>query len=149
MINDSIKVTGKLTLTVIGPDGKVKETRTDSNLVVTNGKNSIANRMLPTPTSAAVSYMSLGSSTTAAAISDTDVGSILGSRVILDSVPTVVGSAITYTTTFGPGVGTGAVTEAGLYNASTGSALIAHIVFPLVTKGALDTSVLSWTVTIS
>ena len=45
MINDSIKVTGELKLTVTRPDGHVKHEVIIPNLVVTTGKNYIASRM--------------------------------------------------------------------------------------------------------
>ena len=145
MINDQIKATGELQVVLTGPDGKVKETKTIPNLVVTTGKNFIAGRMVGTPT--AMSHMAIGAGTGAAAAGDTTLGSELG-RVSLTS-GSATGAVVTYVATFGAGVGTGNVTEAGILNASSGGTLLCRTVFGLVTKGADDSLSITWTITIS
>ena len=147
MINDNIKVTGAVSLTLIGPDGNVKETREDHNLVVTGGKGVIAERMKGSPTLGAMTYMGIGSGAAAAAVSDTDI-TVLGSRVLLDSTA-VAGAVITYVCTFVAGSGTGAVTEAGIFNASTAGTMLSRVMFAVVNKAAGDTMVVTWTITIS
>lgn len=145
MINDQIKATGELQVVLTGPDGKVKETKTIPNLVVTTGKNFIAGRMVGTPT--AMSHMAIGAGTGAAAAGDTTLGTELG-RVSLTS-GSATGAVVTYVATFGAGVGTGNVTEAGILNASSGGTLLCRTVFGLVTKGADDSLSITWTITIS
>ncbi len=56
---------------------------------------------------------------------------------------------IIYVTTFGAGVSIGSLTEAGLFNALTGGTMLCRTVYATVTKGASDTVVLTWTVTIN
>ena len=80
-----------------------------------------------------MSHMALGSGTTAAAAGDTDLGSILGSREALDST-TVSTNTITYVASFEAGDGTGAVTEAGIFNASTGGTMLCRVVFSEINK---------------
>ena len=51
--------------------------------------------------------------------------------------------------TFGPGVDTGAITEAGIFSASSAGTLFARQVFPVVNKAAGDSLQLTWQVTFS
>lgn len=145
MINEQVKATGELQVVLTGPDGKVKETKTIPNLVVTTGKNFIASRMVGTPT--AMSHMAIGSGTGAAAAGDTALGTELG-RVSLTS-STSAGAVVTYVATFGAGTGTGAVTEAGILNAASAGTLLCRTVFAVVNKGADDSLSITWTITIS
>lgn len=147
MIKESLKLRGDLDVVVYGADGQVKDQRKLTNLIVDAGLNLICSRMKDT-TDGAMSHMALGSGTTAAAAGDTDLGSILGSREALDST-TVTANAIEYVSSFGAGEGTGAVTEAGIFNASTGGTMLCRTVFPVVNKSALDTMSITWTITLS
>ena len=70
MLNDSIKVTGELRITVTNPEGNIKQEIVVPNLVVTTGKNFIASRMKDT-TDTAMSHMAIGSGTTSAVVGDT------------------------------------------------------------------------------
>ena len=141
MINDGLKLTGKLKIALNGET--VQEV---DNLVVTDGKEYVASRMKDA-TATAMSHMAIGSGSTAAAASDTALGNQLG-RVALTSTA-VSGAVVTYTATFGAGTGTGAVTEAGILNASSGGDLLCRTVFSVVNKGASDSMTITWTVTVS
>ena len=146
MINDSIKVTGELKLTLTRPDGHVKHEVIIPNLVVTTGKNYIASRMKDA-SATAMSHMSIGTGSTAAAAGDTALGSEAG-RVALTST-TVSTSNVAYVATFPAGTGTGAITEAGILNASSGGTLLCRTVFNVINKAAADTLGITWTVTVS
>lgn len=148
--HENLGLSGRLTIVLKGPDGEVKDTRDIKNLIVNTGLGYITGRMLGT-TPGVMSHMALGSGTTAAAAGDTDLGSLLGSRKALDS-STQSGSndeSIIYVTTFDPGEGTGAVTEAGIFNTSTAGVMLCRTVFPVVNKQAGDTLQITWTVTLS
>lgn len=146
MINDSIKVTGELKLTLIRPDGHVKHEVIIPNLVVTTGKNYIASRMKDA-SATAMSHMAIGTGSTAAAAGNTALGSEAG-RVALTST-TVSNSDVAYVATFPAGTGTGAITEAGILNASSGGTLLCRTVFNVINKAAADTLGITWTVTVS
>lgn len=146
MLNENIKVTGDVTVVITGPDGKVKESREIKNLVVTTGKSFIASRMVGTSASV-MSHMAVGASSTAAAASDTALGSELG-RVALAS-STSSGAVATYTATFPAGTGSGAVVEAGIFNATPGGTMLCRTVFPVVNKGADDAMSITWAITVS
>jgi hypothetical protein len=150
MITDEIKATGKLHVVLRGPDGKIKDERNINNLVVTTGKNFIAASMIKTTsdTPAAMTHMGLGSGTTAAAVGDTALESALGSRVSLSSA-TNADAVTTYVATFAAGTGTGAVTEAGIFNASTSGTMLCRSVFSVVNKGADDSMSITWAITVS
>lgn len=145
MFNDQLKVTGDVVVEITGPDGRVKDRREIKNLVVTTGKTFIAARMVGTPT--AMSHMAIGAGTTAAAAGDTALGSELG-RVTLTSA-TSTGAVVTYTASFPAGTGTGAVTEAGTFNASSGGTLLCRTVFSVVNKGIDDAMSITWAITVS
>lgn len=146
MIQDSIKLTGELRITVTNPEGNVKHETVIPNLVVTAGKNLIASRLKDT-TDGAMSHMAIGTGTTAAAAGDTTLGTEAG-RVALTST-TVTNNAVAYVATFGAGTGTGAITEAGLFNASSAGTMLCRTVFSVINKGAADTLGITWTVTVN
>lgn len=147
MITDNLKLKGRVALELRGKDGQVKETREIDNLVVDAGLDFIASRMAGT-SSDVMSHMALGSGTTAAAAGDTDLGSILGSRELLDSV-TVTDNTVVYVSSFEAGDATGAVTEAGIFNAASAGTMLCRTVFSVVNKAADDTLSVTWTITIS
>lgn len=149
MIDDQIKVRGDVAITLFDKDGNVKDTRDIKNLVVTTGKTFIAASMLKTTTNspAAMSHMAIGASSTAAAVGDTALGSELGRAAL--STATSSGAVVTYAATFAAGVGTGAVVEAGILNASSSGTLLCRTVFAVVNKGADDTMSVTWTITVS
>ena len=97
MINDDLKLKGKLAISINGE--VVQEV---DNLVVTAGKGYVASRMKDA-TATAMSHMAIGSGSTAAAASDTALGNELG-RVSLTS--TTVSAASNFVAN---GAGTGTV----------------------------------------
>jgi len=141
MINDGLKLTGKLKIALNGETAQEV-----NNLVVTDGKENEETRMKDA-TATAMSHMAIGSGSTAAAAGDSSLGTELG-RVALTSTA-VSGAVVTYTATFGAGTGTGAVTEAGILNASSSGDLLCRTVFSVVNKGASDSMTITWTVTVS
>ena len=143
---ENLKARGDLVLQVTRESGEV-ETFEFKNLVVDTGLNYIVSRMKDT-TAGAMSHMALGSGTVSPAAGDTALGSQLGSRAAL-STTTVSGNTITYSATFGAGVATGAVTEAGIFNAASSGTMLCRTVFAVVNKAANDTITVTWTVTVS
>ena len=140
-INDQLQLKGHLAITLNG-----ELVRAIDNLVVTAGKGYVASR-IKDATATAMSHMAIGSGTGAAAAGNTALGTELG-RVSLTST-NVSAAVVTYVGTFAAGTGTGAVTEAGLLNASSGGTMLARTVFSVVNKGANDSMTVTWTVTVS
>ena len=141
MLNDGLKLTGKLKIAINGDT--VQEV---DNLVVTDGKEFVASRMKDA-TATAMSHMAIGTDSTAASASDAALGSESG-RVSLTST-TVTSNEVEYVATFGAGTGTGAITEAGILNAASSGTLLCRTVFSVVNKGASDSMTITWTVTVS
>ena len=141
MINDGLKLKGKLSIAL--NDEVVQEV---DNLVVTAGKGYVASRM-KAASATAMSHMAIGSGTTNPAASDTALETELG-RVALTST-NVSGAVVTYVATFAAGTGTGAVTEAGILNASSSGTLLCRTEFSVVNKGSADSMTITWTVTVS
>ena len=146
--SETTKATGKVNIVVKDENGKLKEEFTVPNLVVTTGLNFIASRMEGVD-DAIMSHMAVGTDNTAAAGGDTALGSeVAGARVALtDGVAS--GGDMVYTATFPAGTGTAALTEAGIFNASSAGTMLCRTVFAVINKGAADTMTVTWTITIS
>lgn len=149
-MNENLWLAGQLDIVLFDKNGVVKETQTVENLVVNAGLAFIISRMVGTSKSV-MGFMAVGSGSTAPAAGDTALGSQLGSRKALDST-TITGSnneKVQYICTFAAGEGTGAITEAGIFNASSSGDMLCRTVFAVVNKAADDTMVITWTVTLS
>ena len=144
---DELKVAGSVNVVIRDESGKQKENFTIPNLVVTTGLAYIASRMKDA-TATAMTHMAVGTGSTAAAAGNTALETQLGSRVALTST-TVTSNSIAYVASFGAGVATGALTEAGIFNASTSGTMLCRTVFAVINKGAADTMTITWTITIS
>ena len=141
---EKLKFTGVVTIRRYNE--KTEETleeRVIKNLVVSAGLAWIIARMAGAP--AVMSHMAVGTNAVAAADANTALGAEL-TRVALTSA-TPSGAKITYIASYPAGVGTGALTEAGILNAATGGTLLARTVFPVVNKGANDAISITWAIT--
>jgi len=146
MMNDGLKLRGDVALVLRDKDGNVKDERNIKNLIVDSGLNFICDRMKNDET--AMTHMALGSGSTAAAAGDTSLGSQLGSREALDS-DTVSSNTITYVASFEAGDATGAVTEAGIFNAASGGTMLCRTVFAVVNKSADDSLSVTWQISLT
>ena len=140
MIHDDLKLTGALTIAL--NDEIVQETE---NLVVTAGKNWVADRMNNANT--VMTHMAVGTGTNAAAAGDTTLQTE-NDRNALTST-TVTNNAVAYVATWAAGDATAALTEAGIFDAVSGGDLLARTVFSVVNKGAADSMTITWTITVS
>lgn len=147
MINENLKLKGRVALELKDAQGNIKQTQEIDNLVVDAGLGYIASRMEGV-SEAVMSHMGLGSGSTAAANTDTDLETLLGAREALDST-TVTNNEVVYVATFEAGDATGSVREAGIFNASTAGTMLCRTVFDVVNKAADDTLSVTWTITIS
>ena len=140
MINDNLTLTGALTISL--NDVVVQET---NNLVVTAGKNWVADRMNDANT--VMTHMALGPGTNAAAAGDTTLQTEIDRNALTST--TVSTNTVAYGCTWAAGDGTGAITEAGLFDAASTGDMLARTVFSVVNKGASDSITITWTITIS
>lgn len=144
--SETTKATGKVNIVVKDENGKLKEEFTVPNLVVTTGLNFIASRIEGVD-DAVMSHMAVGTDNTTAAASDTTLGTEVARVAITSGEAT--GGDMVYTATFGAGTGTAALTEAGIFNASSAGTMLCRTVFAVINKGAADTMTVTWTITIS
>lgn len=145
MLKDNSKAKGRLSIVVKDAEGNVKDTREVDNLVVDTGLDFIASRM-GAATADVMSHMAIGTGTTAAASTDTDVETINGSRESLTSA-TVTDNTIVYVGDFSSR--TGAITEAGVFNAATAGTMLCRTVFSAINLTSADSLTITWTITIS
>ena len=148
MVNDDVKITGDVKIDIIGADGTVTDTREIKNLVVTSGKTFSASRMVGVA-STIMGFMELGTGTTAAAVGDTALQTAIGSSRVALTSGTASTNVVTYVASFPAGTGTGAVTEAGVFNAASAGTMLCRTVFSVVNKGAADAMSITWTITVS
>lgn len=150
MLNENLTVTGNVFITIFDEQGAVKDTRAIKNLVVTAGKTFIASSILKTTNSpAAMAYMGLGTGTTAAAAGDTTLQTPIASSRVTFASATSSTNIVTYVASFPAGTGTGAVTEAGIFNDVTAGTMLCRTVFSVVNKGANDAMSITWQITVS
>jgi uncharacterized protein YidB (DUF937 family) len=147
---DDLKITGLLNIVLRGPDGRIKTQETVKNLVVTAGRNHIADQ-LSDAGQAAMSHMAIGTGTTAADTTNTALETELD-RNALTSITQGTGSdahKVTYVADWAAGDGTGAITEAGIFNSASAGDMLCRSVFAVKNKGAGDTLTMTWVLTIS
>ena len=142
---DFLSATGKLSIVVNDNAGNLKQELNVTNLVVDAGLSYIASRMKDA-TATAMTHMAIGSGTTDPAAGDTALQTQLG-RVSLTST-TVTANSVEYVATFPAGTGTGAVTEAGIFNASSAGTMLCRTEFAVINKAAGDSMTITWTVTV-
>lgn len=146
---DRLGTSGKLHIQLFDDSGNLKDERFVPNVVCTAGKTWMASSLLKTTsnTPAAMTHMAVGSDATTPTAADT-VLTVETARVALTS-STSSTNVVTYVCTFGTGVGTGNVQEAGILNASSAGTLLCHSTFTLINKGSTDTLTITWTVTLN
>jgi len=144
--NDSVKATGQVSIDIFGPNGELKEKAYIPNLVVAVGRAYIASRMKD-DSSTAMSHMAVGTGAVAADAADTTLGTEANRQLLSSTV--VAANVVTYTANYVAGQGTGALTEAGVFNASSAGTMLCRTVFDVINKAADDSMTITWTVTLS
>ena len=109
MIKDNFALTGALTIAI--NNEVVQKTK---NLVVTSGKEWVAKRMAGQDSN--MTHMAIGTGTTAAAAAQTALVTELERNAMTVSGGTVSTNTIEYAATYAAGDGTGAITEAGIFD---------------------------------
>ncbi|MFA5158658.1 MAG: hypothetical protein WC451_05750 [Patescibacteria group bacterium] len=146
--HEQIKINANMKLELFDANGNLKATRNVKNTVTTAAKYGIMDQILASPTlTAKPGWMELGTGSPAATL----LGAyISGSRTALDS-KTRSGAVVTMVCTFAAGVGTGAVTEAGVFDVVTQNTVNMWMStsFSVVNKAAVDSLVITWTLTLS
>ena len=126
-----------------GPDGRVKKRVRQWNTVTTSGRNGIADQVLASPTLAKPTHMAVGTGTPGANALGAELDrNALTSKTRSNAVVTLQGD-------WAAGDGTGALTEAGVFDAaSVGNAWLTTS-YSVVNKAAADALSIVWTLSIT
>jgi hypothetical protein len=145
MMQDMVEVAGKLSIVLTTADGMVKDSRELDNLIVQVGKNYLAGGVIGSLTQPFI-QMALGTGTTSPTTGDTALQAQIARQAFTSS--SVSTNIATVSTTYGAGVGTGALTEAGIFNASVSGVMLSRVVFSVVNKASTDVLTITWSITI-
>lgn len=141
---EAMSIRGKLRIELFGPDGRLKERREIRNTVTALGDALVADRMSDLGV-AAPTHMAVGTGTPSATALGTELD-----RNALTSTTQGAGADdndVIYVASWAAGDGTGALTEAGIFNATPAGTMFVSSSFSVINKGAGDTLTITWTVT--
>lgn len=146
--NATFGLKGTLEISLVNEHGVEIDNRKVENLVVNTGKAYAVQSLLKTTnTPPAITHMGLGTGAVAAAATDTTLGTEQGTRGAVSTsnvTTTVANDTAQYVATFAAGNGTGAITELGLFTASTAGTMLSRTVFAAVNKAATDSLTITW-----
>ena len=146
---EKMRAAGRVHIQLFDQNGNLKEEQTVKNLVVDDGLEHIADRLGASSPATRMSHMEVGTGTTAPAAGNTALETAIASSRVSLTTQTVSTNTVEYVGDFPAGTGTGAVTEAGVFNASSSGTLLCRTTFSVVNKGAADTLKITWTLTVS
>ncbi len=148
MIDESMQLHGAMTLFIRRANGNT-ETIHQDNLIVNVGFDFIADAIGKSASRPSVmGYIALGTGTTAAAATQSALVTEID-RNAATYAHTAGTKTFTFTADFLAGDATGAITEAGVFNAASAGIMFDRVVFPVVNKGADDSLTAVFTFTMS
>lgn len=139
---------GVMTAELFGPSGELKQQESVENTVTTLAHDMMADQLDDSPTIVLPGWMEVGTGTGQDAADSVLAAYISGSRTAITS-STATAEDVVMVCTFGAGVGTGAITEAGVFNVVTQNTtdLLLVASFAEINKGADDSLIITWTLT--
>ena len=143
-MRNTLRIKGRMSLRVLGPDGRVKDERQIDNVITDLGCAHVADQMSD-QSNAALSHMAVGSGTGGTTALNAEEG-----RVALDSTTQGSGANdndVVYVAMFPAGTATAALTEAGIFNDASVGTMFNYAAFAAINKGASDSLEITWTVT--
>jgi hypothetical protein len=153
---NALQLSGSLSIVLLDEEMKLKQEVYVPNTIVTAGRNHIANRLGVASPDTRMSFMAIGTGSTAVAAGDTALGTEVGTRISMSGTSgansvAVSGATVTYSATFiaGNPASEAVLREAGIFNASSAGTMLCRTVFPIVTKQTGDTLTITWAVTVS
>ena len=147
MFQDKLKMIGSMEAVLVKGNGDIEVTRKD-NIIVNGGFDLISDAISNSTRPAAANYIAVGTGTTAPAATQTAL--VTESARGLGTYAHTVGTKVfTVTFTFAAGVATAALTEAGVFNASSAGTMLDRVTFSVINKGAADTLTVTFTFTLS
>ena len=154
--DESVTVKGFVDLMVYDQFGKLKEERHFDNGITNTGFEVIADRIADHSafTGNQPNYIALGTGSTAFSVSQTALvtelaGGSYARQQDTDATYTSGSKSFAISATFAAGVATGALTESGLFDASSSGNMMARQTFSTINVGASDSITVTWTITLS
>lgn len=147
MSKEVLNFKGHFKLTLRDAKGRFKARREAENLITNNGFDAICAQVSGAPENA-FNYVAIGTGTTPASATDTSLQTEVA-RGQATYAHTNGTKTFTLTYTFEAGVGTGAITESGILNATTAGTLLCRQVFQAINKGEGDTLQVVWSFSVS
>lgn len=139
---DGLQIKDNVRIVLRGPDGKVKH-ESVHNLVTTAGLAGAADQILAAPTLNKPTHMAIGTGTPAA--------TLLGAEIDRNALTskTRLGSVVTMVADWAAGDGTGAISEAGVFDNGVANTvnMWCSASFSVVNKLAADSLSIQWTLT--
>ncbi len=144
-MKEGLELKGNVSIMLRDDRGRIKARRVIHNTVPANGLAHVADQLSATPGQAAMGWMAIGTGTPTATLLGTELD-----RNALTSY-TDAGAVVTYIGDWAAGDGTGAITEAGVFNVVTANTItmLMSSSFAAINKGASDTLKITWTLTLS
>ena len=135
-MDETLKLKGSLTIEIKRADGTVEVRRKD-NMILNAGFDFLCDAIGNSSRPALMNYIAVGTSSTASVETQTGLASEIARKTATYS-HTNGTKQFSLAVTFGAGEASGAITEAGVCNASTGGAFLDRATFAVVNKGADD-----------
>ena len=144
-----LKLRGWIDIYVYDREGRLKDERHIHNLVVNAGKAQVAG-LINGSVSGAFTYVAIGTGTTSPSASDTVLGNEVSrvSATVGRTTTSVTNDTATFDATFSFS-SSYAITEAGIFNASSGGTMLARQTFSAINVASGDTLKISWKVQVS
>lgn len=142
-----IKVVGNIDIKRYDESGNLLGVLHYPNLVVDTGKAFIAGRIASN--TSVITHIGLGEGTSGVVPSDVKL-EVEIDRANLSVSPSVSGTSITYTASFGASNAVGTLSEAGLFNSGNtqSSIMVCRTIFPGYEKLSNEAVSISWTLTV-
>jgi len=146
MLREDKGLKGEFEVFLYDESGVLQEYRHVENLTVDTGFSAVCD-MMGSGGVSAFEYCAIGTGTTAPDASDTALES--EAARVQGGYTKISNTVWKNEATFGAGTGTGAITESGLFNSSSGGTMLCRQTFPVINKGSNDSLVVTWQYTLS
>lgn len=146
----SVTLRGKWSFELRGPDGELKDSRTGTNVICTNGKEFLASFLNSAAAAAStftMRYIAIGTDATAEAAAQTALGTESSRHT--GTVSYVSNQIYQVKATFATGSGTGAIVEYGLFSSNSAGTMLCRDTESVINKGANDTLTVTAQITLS
>jgi len=151
LVKSGVPLAGKIKIELRNEKGELIKFIEKKNTFMAAGDAHVADQLDASPDEAAMGWMAIGTSSTAKTTGDTTLNSELDRNALDAGYPEQQTGGddndVVYKGSWAAADGTGAITEAGILNSSSGGSMLAGATFSTINKGAADTLTITWTVT--